>query len=89
MLAYDMKAPSGCGFVWCEYRDDYGLCLNGSCLDQVPKGLACGFSDSYLDHGRCLGQPTRSNGCPSGFAQRGWFDAGRPSGHGVGWCEKL
>ncbi len=88
--ANDASAPSGCGFVWCEYLDPHFLCLGGSCLGNMPKGLTCGVTDgdNYRD-GICMGLNVASNGCPSGFFMRGPRDAGRPAGHGIKWCEKM
>jgi hypothetical protein len=87
-FASDLNAPSGTQFFWCEYRDDNQMCPGGNCLANMPKGLACGIADSDTDNGVCLSNQTVSMGCPAGFLFRGFYDWGRPWGHGVGWCEK-
>jgi hypothetical protein len=83
----DMRAPSHCGFVWCEYQDPFNLC-NGTCqnFDQ-PSGLLCGVTDNDRNNGQCLGFQTKF-GCPPGWDRHGWFDTGRSPGHGIGWCRK-
>jgi hypothetical protein len=87
--ANDMGAPNGCYFVWCEYTDPNNLCLNGNCT--IPTGLTCGITDpDYNASGTCLAKNTQTQGCPTnlGFLPRGNYDAGRPAGHGLRWCEK-
>jgi hypothetical protein len=80
----DARAPNGCNWFWCEYRDDFNVCPNGSC-SSLP-GLTCGLTDNDRNNGRCLGGPTTS-GCPStAYTRHGYYDDGRSGGHGIGWC---
>ena len=89
--ASDLNAPNGCVFDWCEYQDPNNLCQYDSCYYNLPHGLVCGLTDSDKSlangGGQCLGVAT-TTGCPGGFVLYGFFDAGRPAGHGVGFCMK-
>jgi hypothetical protein len=84
----DINAPNGCGFVWCEYQDPNHLCtLGSSCANSLPQGMACGINDDDRNTGSCLGMTTTpSSTCPNGYYKHGFYDDGRHSGHGVGWC---
>jgi len=98
--ANDDQGASGCNYAWCEYLDPNQLCTSDDCkFNSQPSGIACGITDSdypdthsnpKLAAGRCLGAVTR-NGCPTNYAWQfyGKYDAGRSSGHGLGWCTKL
>jgi len=87
-VSSDLHAPSGCGFVWCEYQDPNNLCTTRACqYDNQPFGLVCGVTDNDRNNGQCQGIPTTS-GCPWGYSRYGYFDDGRSAGHGVGWCAK-
>jgi hypothetical protein len=87
-VASDMKAPSGCGFVWCEYQDPNNLCTTQACQHtNQPYGLACGITDNDRNNGQCMGRLT-TQGCPLGYVRYGYFDDGRSPGHGVGWCSR-
>lgn len=87
----DINASSGCNYVWCEYQDPHNLCTTATCeITNAPLGLACGISDNdmgTLQQGQCLGGLT-VNGCPLGYTRHGFFDSGRSSGHGIGWCSR-
>lgn len=94
----DVNAPSGCGFVWCEYQDPLNLCTGRCFANQttsswLPMGLTCGITDTDRQNGQCLGQPTHL-GCPAGWNNGGLsppqngIDHGRPLGHGILWCSK-
>jgi hypothetical protein len=86
--AWDLNAPSGCGFVWCEYQDPNNLCTAEPCISKnQPFGHVCGITDSDRDNGQCVGTPT-TYGCPAGYTRYGYFDDGRSAGRGVGWCAK-
>jgi len=97
--ANDANAPSGCNFAWCEYQDPNNLCTGESCyLSGIPKGTACGITDFDKNNGQCLGVSTGQStngvancaGSPTNdFWASNFFDAGRSSGHGVGFCEGL
>jgi hypothetical protein len=92
--AFDLKAPGGCYFHWCEYQDPNNLCPEGNCPIIMPQGLTCGLTDNDAGTddsrtGRCYGRRTWNDDCPSGFQRFGFFDDGRKGGHGVGWCAKL
>jgi hypothetical protein len=85
--ANDINAPGGCGFVWCEYQDPSNLCTGACQLTNQPTGIVCGIDDNDKHNGQCLGVQTDS-GCPAGWEHHGFYDDGRGSGHGVGWCSK-
>jgi hypothetical protein len=86
----DMKAPSGCGFVWCEYQDPNNLCTTSACrFSNQPFGLVCGITDNDRNNKQCLGMSTATQGCPFPFHRIGFFDDGRSPGHGIGWCVLL
>jgi hypothetical protein len=55
--------------------------------------LACGIHDTdavFPQEAFCTdAKKVRTEGCPTGFVRRGNYDAGRPSGHGLAWCEKF
>lgn len=87
-ISTDMNAASGCGFSWCEYQDPNNLCTTTACkLDNQPVGLVCGITDGDRNNGQCQGILT-TQGCPAGYVRSGFYDDGRPAGHGVGWCQK-
>jgi hypothetical protein len=89
----DLNAPAGCNYNWCEYQDPNSLCPNGNCLPSIPTGLVCGLTDNDAGtdpfrKGQCLGLDVNTQACPGGvMVRRGWYDWGRPSHHGLGWCE--
>ena len=90
--ASDIRGPSGCGFVWCEYQDPSNLCDSLCMLLAQSRGLVCGLTDSDKPFGsgggQCQGGSTQTS-CPSGWQRYGNYDDGRPSGHGLGWCSKV
>lgn len=94
--ADDMNAPSGCGFVWCEYQDPNRLCTSMSCVhDAQPSGTVCGLTDSRkkfpndLNGGQCMNATPSPTSCASiGYQFHGFWDSGSPSGTGVGFCMK-
>jgi hypothetical protein len=93
-MASDFRSPAGCNFYWCQYKDPHGLCPNGNCPVHIPQGLTCGLTDNdagsdHFREGTCLGRRTWNDDCPTGFQRFGFFDDGRPGGHGVGWCAKM
>jgi hypothetical protein len=87
-VASDIKAPSGCGFVWCEYQDPNNLCIGDCQLTNQPSGIVCGIDDNDRHNGQCLGVQTDS-ACPAGWQHQGSYDYGRSPNHGVGWCTKI
>jgi hypothetical protein len=87
---FDMSSDYGY-WVWCEYQDPNNLGTGGSWSATVPAGLACGVShDDGGSPGYCLGIDTRNpNGlanCPASMFRSGFYDDGRSSGRGLGWC---
>jgi hypothetical protein len=88
-VSSDLHAPSGCGFVWCEFQDVSQNCPDDCGLTTywIPSGTVCGITDGDRNNGQCLGFSTLL-GCPSGWTRYGFLDDGRPAGHGVGWCVK-
>jgi hypothetical protein len=91
--ANDANASSGCNYVWCEYQDPHQLCTSASCFfNSEPQGLACGITDNDKNNGNCLGDQVAASRCStlSGnpYFFKGFYDAGRGSGHGVGFCTR-
>jgi hypothetical protein len=87
--ADDRNAPQYAGFAWCEYQDPNGRCNFGECDRLVPVGTICGLRDSdYAPAQQSYCRGYGGNQCPNGWYFRGFFDAGRSAGHGLGWCEK-
>jgi len=99
----DAGASSGSNYVWCEYNDSHGNCPGNTCVGSLPSGTACGMVDSDRGNGFCEGvltgaQRFATGNCPGGFTWSyasppnglgsGFYDAGRSSGHGLGWCRK-
>jgi hypothetical protein len=91
--ASDMNAPSGCGFVWCEYQDPSNLCDALCQLLAQTRGMVCGLTDASKPlgsgGGQCLGASTQFlTSCPAGWKRYGNYDSGRPPLYGLGWCSK-
>ncbi len=92
-LAYDIGAPSGCNFYWCEYQDPKHLCTTSACYDsEQPSGLVCGISDNRRTGsaaGQCMGQVPSLSTCNAlGYGFFPFEDDGAPSGEGLGFCMK-
>lgn len=99
----DAGAPSGSNFTWYEYDDIYGNCTAGNCSLPAGTACGMTDSDRG-PNGWCMGRPTGAHrwpehsgddNCPAGFTWSGkiaggsgFWDAGRSSGHGIGWCVK-
>lgn len=77
----------GHNWYWCEYDDPNRFCTGDCWTGRLPRGILCGLTHNAegTGTGLCNRQPTTS-GCPSGWNFYGYYDYGRPSGQGLGWC---